>query len=68
MPTTPQETPYNKVNIVDAEGNLLSFGGGTDAATKSKQQEISDRIGNSDVTGAALPTGGSGVRGWLSAI
>lgn len=74
MPTTPQETPYNKVNIVDAEGNLISLGGGgqsSNGATATNQEtEISLLENNlgTDITGATMAAGGAGIRGWLSGI
>ncbi|WP_445634594.1 hypothetical protein NSTC745_06416 [Nostoc sp. DSM 114161] len=38
------------------------------AASQSDIQEVRDRIGNSAVSGATMPTGGVGLFGWLSAI
>ncbi|WP_375491143.1 hypothetical protein [uncultured Nostoc sp.] len=73
-----QETPYQKINIVDADGNIISIGGGSggggDASAANQQSQITietairDRIGSTSVSGATMPTGGAGLFGWLSAI
>lgn len=76
---TYQETAYQKVNVVDADGNVItSFGGGSgsggDASATNQQSQITletairDRIGSTSVSGATMPTGGAGLFGWLSAI
>jgi hypothetical protein len=73
----PLQTAYNKVNIVDADGNLISFGGGgasnQDSATATNQEEIISELqqikdNGTPITGAILPPGGSKLIGWLSAI
>ncbi|MEH2148623.1 hypothetical protein [Nostoc sp.] len=40
----------------------------TGAASQTDIQEVRDRIGNTAVTGANMPSGGVGLFGWLSAI
>ncbi|MBW4677130.1 MAG: hypothetical protein KME52_24935 [Desmonostoc geniculatum HA4340-LM1] len=73
------ETPYQKTNIVDVNGNVInSFGGGSgsggDASATNqttqitRETEIRDRLGDTAVTGATMPSGGTGLFGWLSAI
>ncbi|MEH1976087.1 MAG: hypothetical protein V7L02_23310, partial [Nostoc sp.] len=68
---TYQETAYQKVNVVDANGNVItSFGGGSggggDASATNQQSQIAletairDRLPNALVNGR-LPTDGSGV-------
>ncbi|MBW4598936.1 MAG: hypothetical protein KME29_04810 [Calothrix sp. FI2-JRJ7] len=77
----PLQSPYSKVNIVDAEGNLVNLGGGSGdsgttiggatAANQVTQTQVLQNIDadlGTDITGAVMPAGGAGVRGWLSAI
>lgn len=75
----PLQTAYNKVNIVDADGNLMSFGSGgsgasnQNSATATNQEEIIAELqqikdNGTPINGAFLPPGGSKLIGWLSAI
>ncbi|MEH1790828.1 MAG: hypothetical protein V7L23_35995 [Nostoc sp.] len=71
-----QETPYQKVNIVDADGNIISIGGGSggggDASAANQQSQITietairDRLPTVTV-GDRLKTDGSGVTQPVSA-
>jgi hypothetical protein len=70
------ETPYRKVNVVDINGDLVSFGGGSggggDASATNQQSQIAletairDRL-PSALVGGRLPTDGSGVTQPISA-
>ncbi|MEH1777086.1 hypothetical protein [Nostoc sp.] len=71
------ETPYQKVNVVDASGNVItSFGGGSggggDASATNQQSQIAletairDRLPNA-LVGGRLPVDGSGVTQPISA-
>ncbi|MCC5618174.1 hypothetical protein LC605_24435, partial [Nostoc sp. CHAB 5836] len=74
----PEETSYPRVNVVDANGNVINpfdgSGGGGDASAINQQSQIAletairDRIGDTPINNVVMPVGGIGLHGWLSAI
>ncbi|PHJ65046.1 hypothetical protein VF04_04500 [Nostoc linckia z7] len=71
-------TSFPRSHIVDESGQIINqFGGGGsggDASATNQQAEITrlgeirDRLGDTPVTGASMPSGGVGLFGFLSAI
>ncbi len=64
-------SPFQKVNIVDENGEFIFSGGSlgnTEGASEATLTEIRDRLGSQPINGAAMPAGGDGLLGWLSAI
>ncbi len=60
-----QQTPYQKVNIVDANGDLVSLGSGSGGGTTDVSALLKE---GTPINGETLETGGSSGIGWFSSL
>ncbi len=72
MPLPADEKPTNSTLILNTSEQPVPVqivsGGTSPGGDQTVLEDISNRLGDTDINGISIPSGGTGLRGWLSAI